>query len=231
MTTALDIITKAMQKSGILTKTEMPSSDEANDALDSLNAMLSSWSNDSMLIVARVLESFPLVSGTATYTMGPSGGFATIRPMEIIEAHVRQSTIDYHLDPLTDETYQGAVWDKSTQGLPQFINCTNGYPNVTLNIWPVPSGAYTLFVLSEKELTSFTNLDQVVSLPPGWEQALVYNLAVLIAPEYGQPLDQSLVQIAIDSKGSIERAILRSRSMDAQDSVVRSRWNIYSGFY
>ena len=50
MTTASDIIKKAMQKVGVLTKSESPSSDESADGLDSLNDLLSSWSNESMFI-------------------------------------------------------------------------------------------------------------------------------------------------------------------------------------
>jgi hypothetical protein len=227
MTTARTIIKKAMLKVGILTKTEEPSADEANDALDALNAMLSSWSNDAMLIYARTLENFPLVAGTATYTIGSSQTFNTTRPIFIVDSFVRSGSVDYDLTTITDERYN-AIELKTVQGIPEFINYTNGYPAGTIKLYPVPASNYTLYLNTEKELTSFT-LDATVSLPPGWEQALIYNLAVLLAPEYGQEISQAVYQIAQDSKGAIKTAIMRNRTMDANPPVNGTN-NIYAGW-
>jgi hypothetical protein len=226
MTTALDIITKALQKNGVLVKSETPASDEADDALDTLNAMISAWSNDSMFIYARTEENFPLVAGTATYTIGTSQTFNTARPMELISSYVRQGVTDYNLTKIPDETYYGII-DKSTRSIPRFINFTNGFPTATIKLWPVPDTTYTIYLLTEKELSSFT-LNQTVSLPPGWEQALIYNLAVLLAPEYGQPVDQSVTEIAERSMGAIKRTIMKNRSMDANPISIRKS-NIYNG--
>src|SRR5262245_31874723 len=135
MSTALDIIRRSMLKAGILTKTEMPSADEAIDALSDLNNLLSSWSNDSIVIYSRVTESFSLTSGAASYTIGPGMTFDTIRPIFIAEAHVRQGTTDYPVSVEPDEIYQH-VTDKTTQGTPLIINYTNQYPTALINIYP-----------------------------------------------------------------------------------------------
>lgn len=228
MTTALDIITKALQKNGVLVKSETPASDEADDALDTLNAMISAWSNDSMFIYARTEDNFPLIAGTATYSIGTSQTFNTTRPMELVSSYVRQGTTDYNLTNIPDETYYGII-DKSTRSIPRFINYTNGFPIATIKLWPVPDTSYTIYMLTEKELSAFT-LNQVVSLPPGWEQALIYNLAVLLAPEYGQPLDKGVVEIAERSMGAIKRSIMKNRSMDA-NPLIGVISNIYNGGY
>lgn len=229
MTTAREIIVKAMQKVGILFKTEQPSADEINDGLSSLNAMLSSWSNDSLNCVARVIENFPLVGGTADYTIGTGQTFNTARPVFIVESHVRVSTIDYPLTIIPDAVYQGDIPYKDQQGIPQFLNYNNGYPYGTLRLYPVPSTDYTIYILSEKELSQFT-LNDTVSLPPGWEMALIYNLALILAPEYGQQADAVTVQMAVDSKRAIQRAIAKNRTMDAEPQV-NPAGNIYNGWY
>lgn len=79
--TARNLITRSMQNIGALVKNEPPSADEADDALAMLNAMLSSWANDSLIIYARTTESFPLTAATS-YTMGPSGTLNTVRPLK-----------------------------------------------------------------------------------------------------------------------------------------------------
>lgn len=226
MTTGLEIITKALQKNGALVKSEVPAADEAVDGLSSLNAMVSSWSNEAMLIYARTEDNFPLVAATATYSIGTSQTFNTTRPMLIVEAHVRQGTFDYPLTIISDEDYMGIV-DKSEPGTPRFINFTNGYPTATIKIWPVPNATFTLYLLTEKELSSFT-LAGTVSLPPGWEQALIYNLAVMTAPEYGQQADPLILNIAADSKTAIKTAIMRNRTMD-WPIPARISPNIYNG--
>lgn len=226
MTTALDIITKALQKNGVLVKSETPDADEADDALSTLNAMVSAWSNDSMFIYARTEDNFSLTPGIATYSIGPSQTFNTVRPVDLISAYVRRDTFDYGLEEITDENYY-AITDKATTGIPRFINYTNGFPTATVRIWPSPDTTYILYLLTEKELSSFT-LNQVVSLPPGWEQALIYNLSVLLAPEYGQPPDPSVIEIAERSMGSIKRAIMKNRTMDWKAKPGRKA-TIYNG--
>lgn len=229
MTTARQIVRKAMQKAGILTKTEDPSADEASDALDALNNMLSSWSNDSLLIYARSWETFNLSGGVGEYTIGTGQTFNTSRPVFIPSAYVRQAQTDYNLSIVSDEVYNDYIMQKSTPGLPQFLSYDNGFPVGRIRVWPVPSTSYQLFLLMEKQLTQFA-LDDDAQLPPGWERALIYNLAVELAPEYGQQVDAVTVEIAERSRANIQRSIAKARSMDAQPMGVYG-FNIYTGYY
>ncbi len=89
MTTGLGIVTKALQKAGVVTKSETIGNDEASDGLDALNALVSSWANDSMLISSRSWESFTLTAGDAQYSIGTSQDFNTSRPVYIADAYVR----------------------------------------------------------------------------------------------------------------------------------------------
>ncbi len=216
--TARQLIVKSMQKIGLLTKTEQPSADEVNDALYSLNSLLASWSNESMLIVARAWENFPLVAGTTLYTIGVGQTFNTVRPTFINDAYVIVSsttTPSYQLTVIQDETYFDTTL-KTQQGIPFELNYDNSYPTGNIRIYFVPDQAYTLYMLSEKPLTSFATLDTNVSLPPGWEEAMIYNLAIRLAPEYGQEPSASLVQIATASLNNIKTAIRRNRTMDCE---------------
>jgi len=228
MATGLSIITKAMQKVGILVKSESPAADEAADALDSLNDLLSSFSNESSMVYVRVTESFTLTSGTASYTIGAGQTLNTARPISIVQANVNQGVISYNVAPVDDETYQG-IQDKTTQGIPYFVNYTNGFPTGTLNFYPVPVSAYTLVLTSEKELTSLT-LSGTVSLPPGWQRMLVYNLAVELASEYGQPADALVMKIAGESKAAVARSIMKVRNMDANVGSYPNGFSIYRGW-
>lgn len=228
MTTARQIVTKALQKVGVLTISEQPDSEMANDALYQLNAMLSSWSNDSMLINVRAWETFNLVAGTALYTIGSGQTFNTTRPMFIIQAYARLNNQDYNVDVIDDENYN-FIQDKSLTGIPYVMNYDNGYDVGKIRLYFVPDQAYQLFILSEKPLTSFA-LDDVVTLPPGWEDALIFNLAVRLSPDYGQEISATTNAMAKETKGAIRTAILRNRTMDAEPGV-GVKPNIYNGWY
>lgn len=227
MTTALGIITSAMRKIGVLVKGEDPSADEADDGLEMLNDLLSSISNDSMVIYARTEDVLTLSAGTATYTIGTGGVLNTARPVKIINAFVRSGSIDYNLDIINDEQY-ASITLKTTGSIPQFINYTNGFPLGTLKFYPVPSAGYQLHLMSEKELGQLT-LNQTISLPPGWKRMLIYNLAVDMAAEYGQPVTPEIKLIADESKGEIRKAIMTARSM-TWDTQIGSEGNVYSGW-
>lgn len=228
MTTALNIITKAMQKLGVLTKSEAPDSDEASDGLDALNDLLASWSNESMIVYERTTESFSLVAGTASYSIGSGQTFNTTLPVNIIEAHVRQGTIDYPITRITDEVYQG-ISDKNTRTIPYWLNYSNGFPSATIRLYPTPAEAYSLYLTSDKPLTTLT-LATTISLPPGWKRALIYNLAVDLAPEYGQQMPPELVKVARDSKANIALSVLKNRTMDAQPYGSVGGFSIYRGY-
>ena len=228
MATALTLIRKAMQKAGVLTKAETPAPDEASDALDTLNDMLASWSNDSLTVYARVTEEFTLSSGVASYTMGVGGDFNTVRPIKIIEAHTRLATTDYPMSLVSDTIFQGISY-KNTGSTPTYLNFTNQYPLATLNLYPIPPGGYSIFITSEKELDEYA-LNDVVSLPPGWRRAIIYNLAVELQGEYGQAPNPLLVKTADDAKGEIAKPIMRAKSMDSTALGSLGIFNIYRGY-
>ncbi len=227
MTTALDIIKSSMRKVGALTKTENPSADEAIDGLEMLNDLLASYSNDSMVVYARSVDSFTLSGGVSTYTIGSGGTFNTSRPIKAISAYIRIGGVDYPLTTVNDEQFAQITY-KATPGIPEVINFTNDYPLGTVKLYPVPSGSYTIFIVSEKQLTEFT-INQEVDLPAGWKRMLVYNLAMEMFPEYGQPATQEVKMIADESKALVRKAIMAARPMKWTPKTSTSG-SIYTGW-
>lgn len=232
MTTARDIITKALQKNGVLTSNDGLSGDEVVDGLFNLNAMLESWANDSLLCYATVLESFDLVSGQADYTIGTGGDFDTARPMKILSAFIRQGETDYPLSIVNAVDYDNlAEYKEITTGIPEAITLNGGFPLNTITFYYVPSGGLKFFLRSEKYLTNIPTLDTVIQFPVGWVKALIDNLAIEEAPNYGQPLTESLVMSANKSIGAIKRNTTRNRPLDAYPVVSNKVFDVFSGGY
>lgn len=227
MTTALDIIKSSMRKIGALTKSENPSADEAIDGLEMLNDLLASYSNDSMVVYARSVDSFTLSGGVGSYTIGSGGTFDTSRPVKIISAYIRVGGVDYPLSTINDDQFSRITY-KPTTGIPEVINFTNDFPLSTIKLYPIPSGSYTIYIVSEKQLTEFT-INQDVDLPAGWKRMLIYNLAMEMFPEFGQQATQEVKMIADESKALVRKAILAARPMKWSPKTSTSG-SIYTGW-
>src|SRR5688500_1268969 len=94
---------------GVLGEGETASASQLADALDAVNVLLDSWSNDNLLCIAIVREEFTLTAGQSSRTMGPSGNFNTTRPIDIenatIEDQSASPTAEYPLTIIGRDEY------------------------------------------------------------------------------------------------------------------------------
>lgn len=230
--TGRTLIKASLRLLGVLASGEAPTADEASEALTALNALISSWSTESLIVPSRVRETFTLTNGDADYTMGTSGDFNTTRPLLIEAAAISQNSAETPIAILSLAEW-ASIAQKSTQGVPVDLWPQPGSPLWTINLHPVPSSALTLVLYSMKALTSWTTLDTDVSLLDGYERALKYHLALELAPEYGKIVPDAVAITATEAKSLIER--INSKSIDLTvDNALKSNvggFNINSGGY
>jgi len=192
---------------GSIGKGESPDSDEANDGLVSLNTMLDSWSNESLALYATLQENFALVASTNSYTIGSGGVFNTTRPVKITNAFIRDSNnIDIPVKVLRSrDSYDLITLKTSSSTYPQYLYYDTAFPLGTIYLWPTPSAVTTLYLDSYKQLQQFAALTTALAMPPGYERAIVYNLAMEIASEYGVTPSPIVMSIAVESKAILKR--------------------------
>jgi hypothetical protein len=234
MSTARDLIEASMRLIGALSDGETASASEASNGLSSLNRMLDRWSNEPLHIYARPREEFSLVASQSSYTLGASGNFNTTRPVRIDEVMVEiQDSTPYEV-PVKILNLQewAAISNKATTSTyPSHVFIDDTYPTMTVYVWPVPTATHKLVLYSQKPLTSLAALTTSVSLPPGTEDAIVYNLALRLAPEYGKEPSATLVDEAAESKAAIKRTNVKPLYLQC-DPAVLSRgtgFNIWTG--
>ncbi len=226
-TTARKMITRALRKAKILARGEPLSSGAANDGLEELNGMLGEWSNDGLMLFSRGRDVFTLSGGVASYNIGTGSTINTERPMVIVDAFIREAENDYPLSIISEETYN-SIPNKASTGLPNSLSYDGNYPIGRISLYPAPSTGYHLHMLSEKQLSQIATLDTELDLPPGWDNAIVYNLAVRQAPDYGQQADPLLIKMSIDAKAKVARTVSRSRSIDW--STPADSGNVFTGY-
>lgn len=204
LTTPINIISRALRLNGSLGSGEVATANEIADGLDALNAMLDSWWNERLAVFAIQDQSFALTSGTADYTIGPSGVFVTGRPLKIENAFVRLSGVDYAVD-IIDQTRYADINVKSLTGIPFQLYYEPTMPNGVIHLFYVPSDGQTLYISTRRQIQNFVTATDTISLPPGYVDALPYNLAVRIAPEYQKAVAPAVATAAAETKANIKR--------------------------
>jgi len=183
MTTARQIIESMLRKIHVLGTGSSLDATEADQALSTLNDLLSITSIQSPMVYEEKIETFSLVSGTGSYTIGSGGDFNTVRPLKINAAYVSQGDNDYTLTMIDKEEYS-EIYNKEISTIPSKLYYNADYPLGTLFLNFLPVSVTTITLTSEKPLTQFTDLDTVFAMPPEYKMFLEFNGAVLIAPEY-----------------------------------------------
>ena len=231
MTQAIDIIKRSMRQMKVLGTGETPSAAESADMLTALNAMLAAWADDKMLVYVNTKDVISLTAGQASYSIGPSGSTIAGRPISIDPAtYVTFQGVDYLLRVLNQADYD-AIPYKTLQGIPGAIYADMAMPNVTVYLYYVPTQAMTLNLISQKQLISFASLTTDVSMPPGYEQAIIASLSEVMAPEFGVQLDPQIVKMAALGRKRLKRVNAVIPTLDAVPLISKARFaSIVSGF-
>ena len=232
MTTVRDILESALRKISALGSGESMTAEEAADGLKLLNQMISSWAADGATIYTESLDTYSMVAGDNTVTMGTGGDINTTRPVRFLGFNALFGNVS---NPIAerDVTFYSGIVDKTVQGIPEIVWPDYNYPTMTLTFWPVPLGGITLNIYSEKPLAEFTNITDSVNLAPGYEMALIFNLAVIWAPDFEREASATVQSVAAKSLANIKRANRENQSLtaDMDQALTDYRtFNIFSGY-
>lgn len=202
ISTAQDIIEAGWRKCRVTS----PNSTQLTNGLEALNAMLPSWSAEGLLIYEKTEETHTLVVGTSIYTWGSGGDINTARPLRVLDAFIRDSNnVDYNLEVNMSMEEYNRIAVKATSARPTRLYYSSEFTLAKIKFDYTPSEAETLYLYSEKYMTEFATLATSFSMPAEYKEALIYNLAIRIAPEEDIQLPQEVFHIANTSKKTLER--------------------------
>lgn len=222
MATVLDLISSSLRLIKVVAAGEPTPIDTANDALFVLNDMIDAWNAQRNAIYTTRSEDFPFVLNKQSYTMGPGGDFNTARPARIdgmssILMYNPDNPVEVPISMFSVEEWQNQVPVKKVSGsFPLICYDTGDNPLRTLNFWPIPTQQpgnlariYSWQALAAQTLTA------KIAFPPGYGEALRYNLAVRLGPEFDQDVSPSIAALAVQSLSTI-------KTMNAPDLDLRS---------
>jgi hypothetical protein len=206
---ALDIIKSSLRLIGAIAPGEPAPADEAQDALMVLNQMIDAWNSERLMIFTVTIAEYPLTVGQQTYTLGPGGNFNAARPpyissVSIVVLSNPNQPLELEIDYLTDKEWQNIPVKNIPTTVPLKVYDDGAYPLRNLSFWGIPTVAINTRIYSWTALSEFPNLTTKVTFPPGYYEALRYNLALRLAPEWGESVDPQVSAMAAESKGRIK---------------------------
>lgn len=154
----------------------------------------------------------PLVGNQVSYRIGPSTvspppDVEAARPTEVISAYARRNNRDVPVfvthakedyDRISLKGQQSNSWSL-------MVYYQAAHPAGKIFAWPTPSdGSSTLFLTAMYALQTFNNLDEEVSLHPGYRMYFKYALAQLLAARTGLAFGDDNKEILAESKEALQ---------------------------
>lgn len=237
--TVLDLITAAMQEIGAIATGETVSAADAQAALTRLNGMIDLWQGERLTIYNLNRQTFSFITNQQAYTIGPTAGADwtyTVRPVWIQHAGVVWTSggieTEIPMKFLTDDEWAATRVKAVGSSLPTHLYYNPTFPLGTISFWPYPTdSSVDVALYVPLPMTVVPDLVTVLVLPPGYEEAMRYNLAVRLAPIFGRQIDQTVAALAVESKAQIKRTNLVLDTMRADVALVgdAGSFNIFTG--
>ena len=220
-TTVGGIIRAAMRKVLILDPGEPIPKDDEGDALEACQFMADAWTTETLLIPVVGVVTKTLQADSTSYTIGIYPGtppdadvhIETARPEKIIGAFIRDSAGTDYPQKIIYVKQFNRISRKSEGSRPSQFYVRQGWPLDTIIFESLPYATETInltVIQPLSEILAVASLTEVINLPPGYKQALVYNLALEYAPEWGKDPKNFVTKTAKDTKKWIKRKNYRS---------------------
>ena len=172
---------------------------------------------------------------TGVYTMGPGGDFNTTRPSSIDRISIVSLTnpnqpLELPIDYYTDWDWQNVPVKNIATTLPTAVYDDGDFPLRRLSYWPIPSVQVKTRIYSWQQLSQFPDLFTDLTFPPGYKEALRYNLASrLIAEMPGEYAQITVAQTALLAVESLAR--IKSMNMPIIQAFCDPDINGRAGYY
>jgi hypothetical protein len=187
------------------------------DSLFVFQSMIDAWQAEQLLIfnIPRIL--FSLTAGVQTYNYGLNPpnpwDFNAPRPakidrMGIIWLGNVGQPLELPMQYLTVAQWQEIPVKNITSSLPQYCWDDQNYPFRGLNFWPIPNVNDQIAVYPWTALSAPVSLTTVLDYPPAYQQAIRYNLGVMLAAEF-PPVPEQVITV-VTAVASQTKALIKT---------------------
>lgn len=220
--TPLSIIQDAYFDAGLIALGQAVNSEQIVMGMRKLTDLVNQWQTQGIKLWLNTDKSITLVAGTSTYTLGPAGNVAMVKPLRVLDAwFADQNGIRRPINPLSWSEY--VRLSTASQG-GSISNYFVDKQASSLNVffWNTPdtvAALGTAHLLIQSQVTNFIAVTEVMNFPIEWRIALRWGLADEIATGQPQAIMDRCQQRAQAYRTSLE-------DWDVEDTPVRFTVNV-----
>jgi len=198
-----ELITASLRKLGVISEGQTPTAQNLADGQVALNSTLAQLRAVGMPLWSRAEYTF--TPTTSTYTIGTGYTLNTPYPVKLLQAVRRENGANIPMEIEGREDFN--IYPTSSGGSPLKVNYQQFVNYGIISFWPSPSATNTSTVtlVYQRPFQFFTASGQTLDFPEEWYNAIIYSVAVLLAPEWGVPLPDRQV-LKSEAKDYIETA-------------------------
>lgn len=181
-----EIISATLRKLGVLAEGQTASTEQITYGAQALNSLITLFQTKGMPLWKRTVQTVPLVLGQTTYSITE-----VVKVPQVVLLFTNGAT-QYELIEKSLYDFNQLPSGTGNTGTPVHYYFQPGLANGTLGIWPAPDAGTvannSLRVVKQKKFDGFFSAGETPDFPSYFTDALIYTLAVRLAPEYGVPL-------------------------------------------
>lgn len=190
-------IEAALRTLGVLAVDQTPSATEYTNATVKLNALIGEFRVKGLMVWQRTTYTMSLTA-TNTFNIGTGQTLNTPYPIHLLQAMRLDANTSTRIpmEIIGDANYN--LLPSTSSGVPLQITYQPKMNMGVIKVWPTPDtysvSNVTILLTYLRPLEYFSASTDTADFPEEWVSAIIYNLAVRLAPEYGVPLeDRSLL--------------------------------------
>lgn len=194
------IVKAAMRKAGVLAQGQTPTTEDYTNGTEALNNLVAEFQTLGMPLWSRKEYAITMVASQRSYTIGVGQTINTAFPLKILQAWTETSGGGSRQDVMPTSTSEFNLLPNTTDtGTPSQFTYQPFINYGVLKLWPKPDTTTattdTLTIVYQAPFEDFSGSTDTPYFPKEWNNALIYGLADLLAPEFGVPIqDRSLLK-------------------------------------
>jgi hypothetical protein len=205
MSTITEVITDALEITGIKSPHDALTTEWGDIGLRRINSILDGWNVDKTRGYAVQELEFPLVADQDVYTVGVGGDFDTERPVKIEYAYVVDSSdVKHRISILDYQTFHQMQYQKIQSSYPYYMWYNPKSPLGEISFYPTPINGYTIHFDVYFGFAPYADGTDTLSVPQGYERLLTYQLAVELCSHRGKTVPPLVYKVYKEIEGNVE---------------------------
>lgn len=188
-----DIINAALRKLGALADGQTATPTQTANAAMALNMLIAEFRSMGMPLWARLSFSFSPIAGKSVYTIGlGTYDFNQVFPLHVLQAYRQDSGNATKVQIDVTPNFDFNLFPTNSGGTPIRLSYQPFINYGQISVWPTPdanaASQTTLTIVYHSPFQYFINSTDTMAFPEEWYNAVVYSLAMNLAPEYTLPI-------------------------------------------